>query len=101
MAQPEFKKPVNTSSKVEGLVQPDKFMDAPKQTKTWKEYANNIKTQQEEADQAILSVAVEPDMKEAVNKAGKNLGRRNGGTKAVVREALSEYLKKHPELLVD
>lgn len=68
-------------------------------TKTWNDYEKNIKAQQENAEQVILSVATEPDLKEALNKAGKNVGRRNGGTKSVVREALSEYFKKHPELL--
>lgn len=97
----EFKKAVDTNKTAETptLAQPEKFMNG---KKVWADFDQAIKHEQElptAKGQVVMSMAVEPSMREAIQLAGKNKGRRHGGVKAVVREALSEYLAKHPELL--
>lgn len=68
---------------------------------SWQEYRNRATIERENFKQAILSVAVEPAIKEALQQAGRKLGRNRGGSKAVIREALTDYLDKHPELFED
>lgn len=68
---------------------------------SWEEYRTRATTERENFDQSILSVAVEPAIKEAVQQVGKKVGRNRGGAKAVLREALTEYFDKHPELFED
>jgi len=69
--------------------------------KTWEDYEEAIKYESElpsEKGQKIMSMAVEPSMKEALQTAGSIFGRKNGGTKTLVRVALSEFLKNNPAL---
>ncbi|AWF96832.1 hypothetical protein [Weissella cibaria] len=68
---------------------------------SWQEYRTRATTERENFDQAILSVAVEPAIKEALQQVGKKVGRNRGGSKSVLREALTEYFDKHPELFED
>lgn len=96
MAQKEFNKAVNTKP-IEGLKQPDKFMQK-SELKSFDSYVADLSGEQENYQQAILSVAVEPTLKKLVQMAGKKVGRTKGGSKSIVREALTDYFKKHPEL---
>lgn len=71
----EFKKAVDTE-KISGLTQPKSFMNNDeKNNKTWSDYSEIIKTEQDEYNQVLYTVAVEPAMKEAIQIAGKKLGR--------------------------
>ncbi|WP_349584899.1 hypothetical protein [Leuconostoc citreum] len=96
MSSKEFNKAVNTKP-IDGLKQPDKFMQKA-DTKSFESYIADLSKEQENYEQAILSVAVEPTLKKLVQMAGKKVGRTKGGSKAIVREALTNYFKKHPEL---
>ncbi|HGH7543539.1 hypothetical protein [Lactococcus formosensis] len=94
----EFKKAVDTE-KLSGLTQPKSFMNNDeKNNKTWSDYSEIIKTEQDEYNQVLYTVAVEPAMKEAIQIAGKKLGRTKGGAKSIVRNALLNYFEEHPEL---
>ena len=66
---------------------------------SWKEYRITANHEREKFDQAILSVAIEPALKSALQQAGKTVGRNRGGAKSIVREALTSYFDEHPELL--
>lgn len=68
---------------------------------SWKEYRIAADHEREKFDQAILSVAIEPALKSALQQAGKTVGRNHGGAKSVIREALTSYFDEHPELLDD
>ena len=97
MAKQEFKKAVNTNKKIAGLSQPKSFLQNNSSNKPWDDYVLEIEQQQENYDQVIYSVAVEPSLKEAIQFVGKNKGRVKGGAKAVIREALMSYFNEHPE----
>ena len=66
--------------------------------KQWQDYSEAIKQEQENYEQVLYSVAVEPSLKEAIKIAGKNRGRVKGGAKSIVRDAMTSYFDKHPEL---
>lgn len=68
---------------------------------SWEEYRNRATIERENFKQAILSVAIEPALKSALQQAGKTVGRNQGGAKSIIREALTEYFDKHPELFED
>ena len=97
MTKPEFKKAVDTE-KIPGLSQPKSFMEDKKDNKQWNDYSEAIKKEQENYEQVLYSVAVEPSLKEAIQVAGKNRGRVKGGAKSIIRYAMTSYFKKHPEL---
>lgn len=78
MTKPEFKKAVDTE-KIPGLSQPKSFMEDKKDNKQWNDYSEAIKKEQENYEQVLYSVAVEPSLKEAIQVAGKNRGRVKGG----------------------
>lgn len=100
MTERTFKKAVVPSqNNFNGLVQPKGFLNDQSKSKTWPEYAAQIKQEQVEYKQTLYSVAIEPSLKEAIQVAGRNRGRTKGGAKSIVRDALTTYLKKHPELL--
>lgn len=95
-AKKEFTKAVDVNP-IEGLKQPDKFLKT-SESKKFDSYIDDLKNEQENHEQAILSVAVEPTLKNLVQMAGKKVGRTNGGSKSIVREALTDYFEKNPEL---
>lgn len=97
MTKPEFKKAVDTN-KLAGLSQPKSFMNNETSNKQWDDYAEAIKEEKENYEQVLYSVAIEPSLKEAIKVAGKNRVRVRGGAKSIVRDAMTSYLKKHPEL---
>ncbi|GBD80906.1 putative uncharacterized protein [Tetragenococcus halophilus subsp. halophilus] len=97
MTKREFKKAVDTN-KLSGLSQPKKFMNNEETNKQWQDYSEAIKQEQENYEQVLYSVAVEPSLKEAIKIAGKNRGRVKGGAKSIVRDAMTSYFDKHPEL---
>ena len=97
MTKREFKKAVDTD-KLSGLSQPKKFMESDTNNKQWDDYLEAIKQEQENYEQVLYSVAVEPSLKEAIKIAGKNRGRVKGGAKSIVRDAMTSYFDKHPEL---
>lgn len=97
MTKLEFKKAVDTN-KLSGLSQPKKFMNNEETNKQWQDYSEAIKQEQENYEQVLYSVAVEPSLKEAIKIAGKNRGRVKGGAKSIVRDAMTSYFEKHPEL---
>ncbi|MCG0748501.1 hypothetical protein IMAU60057_02207 [Lactiplantibacillus plantarum] len=97
MTKREFKKAVDTN-KLSGLSQPKKFMSNEETNKQWQDYSEAIKQEQENYEQVLYSVAVEPSLKEAIKIAGKNRGRVKGGAKSIVRDAMTSYFDKHPEL---
>lgn len=97
MTKREFKKAVDTN-KLSGLSQPKKFMNNEETNKQWQDYSETIKQEQENYEQVLYSVAVEPSLKEAIKIAGKNRGRVKGGAKSIVRDAMTSYFDKHPEL---
>lgn len=97
MTKPEFKKAVDTE-KISGLSQPKSFMRNEEDSKHWDDYSEAIAKEQENYEQVLYSVAVEPSLKEAIQVAGKNRGRVKGGAKSIVRDAMTSYFKKHPEL---
>lgn len=97
MTKREFKKAVDTN-KLSGLSQPKKFMNNEETKKQWQDYSEAIKQEQENYEQVLYSVAVEPSLKEAIKIAGKNRGRVKGGAKSIVRDAMTSYFDKHPEL---
>ena len=97
MTKPEFKKAVDTE-KIPGLSQPKSFMEDKKDNKQWNDYSEAIKKEQENYEQVLYSVAVEPSLKEAIQVAGKKRGRVKGGAKSIIRDAMTSYFKKHPEL---
>lgn len=97
MTKREFKKAVDTN-KLSGLSQPKKFMNNEETNKQWQDYSEAIKQEQENYEQVLYSVAVEPSLKEAIKIAGKNKGRTKGGAKSIVRDAMTSYFDKHPEL---
>lgn len=97
MTKREFKKAVDTD-KLSGLSQPKKFMESDTDNKQWSDYLEAIKQEQENYEQVLYSVAVEPSLKEAIKIAGKNRGRVKGGAKSIVRDAMTSYFDKHPEL---
>ncbi|GIP71117.1 hypothetical protein AWA1501_32800 [Lactiplantibacillus pentosus] len=97
MTKREFKKAVDTN-KLSGLSQPKKFMNNQETNKQWQDYSEAIKQEQENYEQVLYSVAVEPSLKEAIKIAGKNRGRVKGGAKSIVRDAMTSYFDKHPEL---
>ena len=97
MTKREFKKAVDTN-KLSGLSQPKKFMNNEETNKQWQDYSEAIKQEQENYEQVLYSVAVEPSLKEAIKIAGKNRGRVKGGAKSIVRDAMTNYFEKHPEL---
>ncbi|AEV96164.1 MULTISPECIES: hypothetical protein [Lactobacillaceae] len=97
MTKREFKKAVDTN-KLSGLSQPKKFMESDTDNKQWNDYLEAIKQEQENYEQVLYSVAVEPSLKEAIKIAGKNRGRVKGGAKSIVRDAMTSYFDKHPEL---
>lgn len=68
---------------------------------SWQEYRDRATTERENFKQAILSVAIEPALKSALQQAGKSVGRNHGGAKSIIREALTDYFDKHPELFED
>lgn len=68
---------------------------------SWQEYRNRATIERENFKQAILSVAIEPALKSALQQAGKSVGRNRGGAKSIIREALTEYFDEHPELFED
>ena len=68
---------------------------------SWKEYRIAADHEREKFDQAILSVAIEPALKSALQQAGKTVGRNRGGSKSIIREALTSYFDEHHELLDD
>lgn len=96
MSAKEFNKAVNTTP-IEGLRQPDKFMQK-SESKSFDSYVADLSEEQENYEQVVYSVAVEPTLKKLVQMAGEKVGRTKGGSKAIVREALTDYFKKHPEL---
>lgn len=97
MTNKEFKKAVITNKKIDELVQPKSFLKKVN-SKDWDIYSEEIREQKENFEQVLYSVAIEPSLKEAIQVAGKNRGRTKGGAKSVMRDALSSYFKKHPEL---
>ena len=97
MTKREFKKAVDTN-KLSGISQPKKFMNNEETNKQWQDYSEAIKQEQENYEQVLYSVAVEPSLKEAIKIAGKNRGRVKGGAKSIVRDAMTSYFDKHPEL---
>lgn len=97
MTKRELKKAVDTN-KLSGLSQPKKFMNNEETNKQWQDYSEAIKQEQENYEQVLYSVAVEPSLKEAIKIAGKNRGRVKGGAKSIVRDAMTSYFDKHPEL---
>lgn len=97
MTKREFKKAVDTD-KLSGLSQPKKFMESDTDNKQWSDYSEAITKEQENYEQVLYSVAVEPSLKEAIKIAGKNRGRVKGGAKSIVRDAMTSYFEKHPEL---
>lgn len=97
MTKRDFKKAVDTN-KLSGLSQPKKFMESDTDNKQWNDYLEAIKQEQENYEQVLYSVAVEPSLKEAIKIAGKNRGRVKGGAKSIVRDAMTSYFDKHPEL---
>lgn len=97
MTKRDFKKAVNTD-KIAGLSQPKSFMENKEDNKQWNDYLEAIKQEQENYEQVLYSVAVEPSLKEAIKIAGKNRGRVKGGAKSIVRDAMTSYFDKHPEL---
>lgn len=97
MTKREFKKAVDTE-KISGLSQPKSFMKSETDSKQWDDYSEAITKEQENYEQVLYSVAVEPSLKEAIQVAGKNRGRVKGGAKSIVRDAMTSYFKKHPEL---
>lgn len=97
MTKREFKKAVDTKQ-LSGLSQPEKFMKNEKTNKQWQDYSEAIKQEQENYEQVLYSVAVEPSLKEAIKIAAKNKGRTKGGAKSIVRDAMTSYFDKHPEL---
>ncbi|MFK3658769.1 hypothetical protein ACIPCB_09035 [Pediococcus pentosaceus] len=97
MTKREFKKAVDTD-KLSGLSQPKKFMESDTDNKQWSDYLEAITKEQENYEQVLYSVAVEPSLKEAIKIAGKNRGRVKGGAKSIVRDAMTSYFEKHPEL---
>lgn len=99
MTEQNFKKAVETDQQsVPGLVQPKNFLQEEPKSKTWAEYAAEIKKQRESYDQAIFSVAIEPSLKEAIQSAAKKRGRMKGGAKSIIRDGMMAYFKKHPEM---
>lgn len=56
------------------------------------------KEEKENYEQVLYSVAIEPSLKEAIKVAGKNRGRVRGGAKSIVRDAMTNYFKKHSDL---
>lgn len=97
MTKREFKKAVDPD-KLSGLLQPKSFMRNEEDSKHWDDYSEAIAKEQENYEQVLYSVAVEPSLKEAIQVAGKNRGRVKGGAKSIVRDAMTSYFKKHPEL---
>lgn len=97
MTKREFQKAV-TDDKLAGLSQPKPFMPKETNNKQWDDYSEAIAKEQENYEQVLYSVAVEPSLKEAIQVAGKNRGRVKGGAKSIVRDAMTSYFKKHPEL---
>lgn len=97
MTKREFKKAVDTN-KPAGLSQPKSFMHDETSNKKWNDYSTAIQKEQESYEQVLYSVAVEPSLKEAIKVAGKNRGRVKGGAKSIVRDAMTNYFEKHPEL---
>lgn len=97
MTKREFKKAVDPD-KLSGLSQPKSFMKNVEDSKHWDDYSEAIAKEQENYEQVLYSVAVEPSLKEAIQVAGKNRGRVKGGAKSIVRDAMTSYFKKHPEL---
>lgn len=97
MTKPEFKKAVDTKN-IPNLNQPDKFLGNGTNNKKWEEYSANIATEQENYDQVLYSVAMEPSLKEAIKVAGKKRGRVKGGAKSIMRDAMTSYFEQHPEL---
>ena len=97
MTKREFKKAVDPD-KLSGLSQPKSFMRNEEDSKHWDDYSEAIAKEQENYEQVLYSVAVEPSLKEAIQVAGKNRGRVKGVAKSIVRDAMTSYFKKHPEL---
>lgn len=97
MTKREFKKAVDPD-KLSGLSQPKSFMKNEEDSKHWDDYSEAIAKEQENYEQVLYSVAVEPSLKEAIQVAGKNRGRVKGGAKSIVRDAMTSYFKKHSEL---
>lgn len=98
MKNNQFKRAVEPKEEIAGLAQPASFLGSTTKTKQWSEYQSDINKEKENYEQVLYSVAVEPTMKEALQIAGKNRGRSKGGAKSVIREALTSYFEKHPEL---
>ena len=99
MAKPEFKKAVDTKKEMPFLKQPKSFMSENSTDKKWADYRKQVLEEQKTYDSESYTIVFEPALKEALKVAGKKLGRNNGGTRAIVREALLDYFDKHKDLL--
>jgi hypothetical protein len=98
MVKPGFKKAVDTNRETPSLQQPKRFMGGNLVGQTWADYRKKIVEEQETYESEVYSIVFEPALKDALKLAGKNLGRTNGGTRAIVREALLDYFDKHTDL---
>lgn len=68
---------------------------------SWSELEKQIETETETEtfEREIFSVNIEPTVKKVIQKAGNKIGRNKGGSREIVKEAIVEYFRDHPELI--
>ena len=95
-----YKKAVDTNIKTDlpTLRQPEKFMERTEQI-SWSELEKQIGAETETFEREVFSVNIEPTVKKVIQKAGNKIGRNKGGSRDIVKEAIVEYFRNHPELI--
>jgi len=95
-----YKKAVDTNIKTDlpTLRQPEKFMERTEQI-SWSELEKQIGAETETFEREVFSVNIEPTVKKVIQKAGNKIGRNKGGSREIVKEAIVEYFRNHPELI--